>query len=151
MWWHGLKLRSIGLSGVSLEENRHDRFRVHSYLPECSRLSFESSYQSFDPPQKQTDLSWFCTFVTAASGRAKSARRECAAACLRPSQSANAGCAGVTTNHKSPFVSMAAPLPILVSDPSGCLTLSKARAHCGIQSTSKNTGNEIIRYLRSWL
>ena len=64
---------------------------------------------------------------------------------------ANAGYAGVTTNRKSPFVSMAAPLPILVSDPNGCLTLSKARAHCGIRSTSKNTWNEIIQYLRSWL
>ena len=64
---------------------------------------------------------------------------------------ANAGYAGVTTNRKSPLVSMAAPLPILVSDPNGCLTLSKARAHCGIWSTSKNTRDEIIRYLRSWL
>ena len=53
---------------------------------------------------------------------------------------ANAGYAGVTTNRKSPFVSMAAPLSILVSDPSGCLTLSKARARCGIRSTSKNPG-----------
>ena len=44
---------------------------------------------------------------------------------------------------------MAAPLPFLVSDPNGCLTLSKTRAHCGIRSTSKNTWNEIIRYLRS--
>jgi hypothetical protein len=58
---------------------------------------------------------------------------------------ANAGYAGVTTNRKSPFVSMAAPLPILVSDPNGCLTLSKTRAHCGIRSTSKNTWNEIIK------
>jgi len=64
---------------------------------------------------------------------------------------ANPGYAGVTTNRKSPFVSMAAPLPILVSDPNGCLTLSKTRAHFGIRSTSKNTWNEIIRYLRSWL
>ncbi len=40
---------------------------------------------------------------------------------------------------------MAAPLPILVPDPSGCLTLSKARARCGIRSTSKNTWNEINR------
>src|SRR3974390_161768 len=64
---------------------------------------------------------------------------------------ANAGYAGVTTNRKSPLVSMAAPLPILVSDPNGCLTLSKTRAHFGIRSTSKskNTLNEIIRYLRS--
>jgi hypothetical protein len=65
--------------------------------------------------------------------------------------SANAGYADVTTNRKSPFVSMAAPLPILGSDPNGCLTLSKARAHCGIRSTSKNAWNKIIRYLRSWL
>jgi hypothetical protein len=67
------------------------------------------------------------------------------------SREANAGYAGVTTNRKSPLVSMAAPLPILVSDPNGCLTLSKTRAHFGIRSTSKNTWNEIIRYLRSWL
>ena len=40
---------------------------------------------------------------------------------------------------------MAAPLPILVSNPNGCLTLSKARARCGIRSTSKNTWNEINR------
>src|ERR1700756_452215 len=46
---------------------------------------------------------------------------------------------------------MAAPLPILISDPNGRLTLSKTRAHCGIRSTSKNTRNEIIRHLRSWL
>ena len=46
---------------------------------------------------------------------------------------------------------MAAPLPILVSDPNGYLTLSKTRAHFGIRSTSKNTWNEIMRYLRSWL
>ena len=64
---------------------------------------------------------------------------------------ANAGYAGVTTNRKSPLVSMAAPLPILVSDPNGCLTLSKTRAHFGIRSTSKNTWNKIIRDLRSWL
>jgi hypothetical protein len=43
---------------------------------------------------------------------------------------------------------MAAPLPILVSNPNGCLTLSKTRAHFGIRSTSKNDWNEIIRYLR---
>src|SRR4029077_8285633 len=61
------------------------------------------------------------------------------------------GAGDVTTNRKSPFVSMAAPLPILVSDPNGCLTLSKARAHCAIRSTSKNTWNEIVRYLRCWL
>jgi hypothetical protein len=46
---------------------------------------------------------------------------------------------------------MAAPLPILVSDPNGCLTLSKTRTHFGIRSTSKNIWNEIIQYLRSWL
>ena len=46
---------------------------------------------------------------------------------------ANAGYAGVTTNRKSPLVSMAAPLPILVSNPNGCLTLSKTRAHFGIR------------------
>src|SRR5439155_23473541 len=63
----------------------------------------------------------------------------------------NAGYAGVKTNRKSPLVSMAAPLPILVSDPNGCLTLSKTRANCGIPPTSKHTWNEIIRYLRSWL
>ena len=34
---------------------------------------------------------------------------------------ANAGYAGVTTNRKSPLVSMAAPLSIPVSDPYGCL------------------------------
>jgi hypothetical protein len=45
---------------------------------------------------------------------------------------------------------MAAPLPILVSHPNGCLTLSKTRAHFGIRSTSKNIWNEIIQYLRSW-
>jgi hypothetical protein len=33
-----------------------------------------------------------------------------------PHGKANAGYAGVTTNRKSPFVSMAAPLPILVSE-----------------------------------
>ena len=55
---------------------------------------------------------------------------------------ANAGYSGVTTNRKSPLVSMATPLPILISDPNGCLTLSKTRAHCGIRSTSKNTWNE---------
>src|SRR6516162_6510155 len=55
---------------------------------------------------------------------------------------ANAGYAGVTTNRKSPLVSMAAPLPILVSDPNGCLTLSKTRAHFGIRSTSKNPGTK---------
>jgi DNA-directed RNA polymerase specialized sigma24 family protein len=49
------------------------------------------------------------------------------------------------------LVSMAAPLPILVSDPHGCLTLSKTRAHFGIRSTSKNIWNAIIQYLRSWL
>ena len=64
---------------------------------------------------------------------------------------ANTGYAGVTTNRKSPLVWMAAPLRILVSDPNGCLTLSKTRAHCDIRSNSKNTWNEIIRYLRSWL
>jgi hypothetical protein len=64
---------------------------------------------------------------------------------------ANAGYAGVTTNRKSPLVSMAAPLPILVSDPNGCLTLSQTRAHFGIRSTSKNTWNEIMLCLRSWL
>ncbi len=63
---------------------------------------------------------------------------------------ANAGYAGVTTDQ-SRLVSMAAPLPILVSNPNGCLTLSKTRAHFGIRSTSKNDWNEIIRYLRSWL
>jgi hypothetical protein len=46
---------------------------------------------------------------------------------------------------------MATSLPILVSDPHGRLTLSQTRAHCGIRSTSKNTWNEIIRCLRSWL
>jgi hypothetical protein len=67
-----------------------------------------------------------------------------------------AGCSPVSTGRdRTPAVplavSMAAPLPILVSDPNGCLTLSKARAHCGIRSTSKNAWNEILRYLRSWL
>jgi hypothetical protein len=64
---------------------------------------------------------------------------------------ANAGYAGVTTNRKSPLVSMAAPLPILVSDPNGCLTLSKTRAHFGIRSGAAKTWNEIMPYLRSWL
>jgi hypothetical protein len=64
---------------------------------------------------------------------------------------ANARYTGVTTNRKSPLISMAASLSCPVSDTGGRLISQRFTARCGIRSTSAKSSNEIIQCLRSQL
>jgi hypothetical protein len=54
------------------------------------------------------------------------------------------------TNRQSPLVSMATPLPILVSHPTGCLTL-QILGLTAVSGQPRSTSKEIIRFLYSQL
>src|SRR5215472_11729606 len=66
---------------------------------------------------------------------------------------ANAESACVTTNRKSPFVSMATSLSILISDTSGCVIFRFSEDSRSLRYPVNlgKTSNSIIWCLRSWL